>query len=101
TQCSLCLPLFPYTKLFRSRHRPQDAVIRVETFRGFGARPFRLRLENLRLDLGDDLGSDAILEREKIVVGAVVFVGPDRSAARGRSEEHTSELQSLTNLVCP
>src|SRR5262249_62432743 len=24
-----------------------------------------------------------------------------RARARGRSEEHTSELQSLTNLVCP
>src|SRR5262249_57571056 len=25
---------------------------------------------------------------------------PDRSRVKGRSEEHTSELQSLTNLVC-
>src|SRR5437016_10202522 len=26
--------------------------------------------------------------------------GPDRASKRPRSEEHTSELQSLTNLVC-
>src|SRR5438046_7347898 len=28
------------------------------------------------------------------------FVVPRTAARRGRSEEHTSELQSLTNLVC-
>src|SRR5437016_6802397 len=35
---------------------------------------------------------------ERIRLGCVVFVTPLHSPVR--SEEHTSELQSLTNLVC-
>src|SRR5205823_14883477 len=53
---------------------------------------------------GDALGSLAALKREtvpvhierSIVLGAVV----DIAIRHGRSEEHTSELQSLAYLVC-
>src|SRR5262249_61749559 len=66
---------FPYTTLFRSRarllHRPRPRA----TCEGAVATPFaRLRPARLRLAPPGD--------------GLV------------RSEEHTSELQSLTNLVC-
>src|SRR5438093_9020177 len=40
----------------------------------------------------------AILDIELIQLGDGVVVR--RAAPAGRSEEHTSELQSLTNLVC-
>src|SRR3989441_2097992 len=65
--------LFPYTTLFRSRARAQSLVQR--------ARPARRRRQRPR---------DELVERE---------------ARRGvmadhRSEEHTSELQSLAYLVC-
>src|SRR5258706_5821590 len=71
--------LFPYTTLFRS-HRPRNHlvvernvadVLQVD-LRGF----VRERGTLLRIDLED--------------VGHIPL----------RSEEHTSELQSLTNLVC-
>src|SRR5258706_10313864 len=77
--------LFPYTTLFRSRapagREPHDRV------------------------LGPDL---EVVHRLRAVIRAILgaFDGAnDRGVAAGRtrswrSEEHTSELQSLTNLVC-
>src|SRR2546422_7855877 len=59
--------LFPYTTLFRSRHRSR----RQDLDRRFGARRRAVR------------GGAAGGARE-----------------RGRSEEHTSELQSRLHLVC-
>src|SRR5258706_10358914 len=44
---------------------------------------------------GEDLGSTKFFASSRIAA----VPGPD-NAARARSEEHTSELQSLTNLVC-
>src|SRR5437016_9676607 len=68
-------PLFPYTTLFRSR------------FRAPGRRPARHRSQS---SAGGSTPSHA---------SSHSFV---RSPALDwdRSEEHTSELQSLTNLVC-
>src|SRR5438046_5495667 len=70
--------LFPYTTLFRS------SKAAVSSF-----------FESLRLDL------------EPRGVGVTIihpgFIKTPLTAGRGaqlRSEEHTSELQSLTNLVC-
>src|SRR5438093_7504325 len=34
------------------------------------------------------------------VTEIIITPAPVRPAAQGRSEEHTSELQSLTNIVC-
>src|SRR2546430_8493741 len=70
--------LFPYTTLFRSARRLEAA-----------ARP---------------AGEQAIREREDLRRRAVVLGehhDPRPRAARlERSEEHTSELQSQSNLVC-
>src|SRR5688572_31182974 len=75
--------LFPYTTLFRSRR---------------GSRG--LRDEDRAREIGDR-------HRRVVVVGdrvAVVVRARGRDdvgvAAAGRSEEHTSELQSQSNLVC-
>src|SRR5258706_8562955 len=69
--------LFPYTTLFRSQH----AVPRVLCRGAARRRPLA--------------GAASRIDRER----------RQRSSPRGersaaRSEEHTSELQSLTNLVC-
>src|SRR5437016_11420493 len=83
--------LFPYTTLFRSDGR-------VRRYGGAGEAP----------DLRQGGGAAA---RVRVVRGGAVDSGgghlhPQDSqcgAARestARSEEHTSELQSLTNLVC-
>src|SRR5438270_7823065 len=72
--------LFPYTTLFRSRLlRDDDRVpARIDQLVGTGARVVGLRRREQHLRVGD---------RE---AGAACF----------RSEEHTSELQSQSNLVC-
>src|SRR5438046_7949732 len=66
--------LFPYTTLFRSR-----------------------RLVASSAPGGDPL--QPALDRQAPAPHAGVRLGGSRWG-RGRSEEHTSELQSLTNLVC-
>src|SRR5438093_6756083 len=63
--------LFPYTTLFRSRGEV-GAVVELDAL---------AEVEGVLLAVGRDLP-------------ALREVGDDRS------EEHTSELQSLTNLVC-
>src|SRR5258706_11679333 len=75
-------PLFPYTTLFRSAvpapraHRPADRLI-------------------LRYGEFADMNADVFL-CEGVERGIhVMRVGPQPD----RSEDHTSELQSLTNLV--
>src|SRR5438093_2751845 len=77
--------LFPYTTLFRSGARHGAAT---QSARLHGARDVRRPV----VAAADD-------ERQGRPRGAA---RPRRveHAARRRSEEHTSELQSLTNLVC-
>src|SRR3712207_8382210 len=81
--------LFPYTTLFRSRpvalHLPgQDRAVVVDgrtgQTRGGEEQPGR---GDRRLDLQAPAG-----------------LGADEGEHRGRSEEHTSELQSRQYLVC-
>src|SRR2546426_6914498 len=76
--------LFPYTTLFRSAVRPRPRGGAFSQRLGIGAAGDRLE---------STARGDAVLhERER---RARVHL-----AAGGRSEEHTSELQSPCNLVC-
>src|SRR5438093_9898767 len=90
--------LFPYTTLFRSNVLDlvltQPGVVSgANTGGGVHVNGARDRSWNYTLDGIDNNESSA---------GGSDFAplrtNPDSSAAR--SEEHTSELQSLTNLVC-
>src|SRR5438093_9988608 len=77
--------LFPYTTLFRSEHGPGELLeARVAAAGVAVAR----QIEQV--------------ERGGAAPPHAIDVGEPRLAGRGnrRSEEHTSELQSLTNLVC-
>src|SRR5687767_15372310 len=79
--------LFPYTTLFRSRFDVFDLGLafgdpRLELFDPVAARV--LRLTNL-----PGLGLESL-----------VLVESRSRQRRGRSEEHTSELQLLAYLVC-
>src|SRR2546430_6690993 len=74
-------PLFPYTTLFRSLFSVYSDIerkMRVE-FRGYGA--------NLIIAPAGDART-------------LPLTTLARADALGRSEEHTSELQSQSNLVC-
>src|SRR5699024_11530407 len=80
---SLLPALFPYTTLFRSSPRVLLAVALVV--------PVDLRVI-VRAGVGPRLRRGPLLGR-----GAGVGLG---AARRGRSEEHTSELQSRFDIVC-
>src|SRR3712207_8362219 len=81
--------LFPYTTLFRS----QDRAALVQTPAGLRA-------------VGDHHAGDRAEPRRDGRAGAPArhpAAGPQHAAVRaagGRSEEHTSELQSRQYLVC-
>src|SRR5437762_11417069 len=77
--------LFPYTTLFRSE---ELQVVEVGHRGGVEVRRQLDRVRRLRIDLGG---------RDAVGVVAVVDQEVDRD---GRSEEHTSELQSPMYLVC-
>src|SRR3712207_8911312 len=74
--------LFPYTTLFRSRAQGGDRAPGDQLAEARGGVPVELRGRRVRCvvprDRADDRGGHA----------------------RGRSEEHTSELQSRQYLVC-
>src|SRR2546430_4245342 len=72
--------LFPYTTLFRS---VRDAGLRV--------RDRAQRLRDANRDPNSSRDSESALEQPQL---------PLLGGVEGRSEEHTSELQSQSNLVC-
>src|SRR2546426_3409314 len=81
--------LFPYTTLFRSsvpRFRPRGRL-RCHRCSGVagGGSETRIAIPDLRR------GRENRCRRKK---------ASGRGSAKGRSEEHTSELQSPCNLVC-
>src|SRR2546428_9314840 len=90
--------LFPYTTLFRSLSRPVDFVEEaIDDQRGrLGG---KLAVPQRKLPLQREFPAGAAdLEGESALAGTQ---GPAQIVRpRGRSEEHTSELQSRSDLVC-
>src|SRR5688572_31067090 len=79
--------LFPYTTLFRSWKAALE-----------WARPVAAVVDRQHPAVRSD---GFLTASDDLEVGVVVFGGPvDAAAGRPRSEEHTSELQSQSNLVC-
>src|SRR2546430_8980800 len=77
--------LFPYTTLFRSsqpRKKASSTVIADSTITTF----FHSGIEARKKTNGDGVGG--------------VGIRPEALRIMARSEEHTSELQSQSNLVC-
>src|SRR2546430_10374445 len=88
--------LFPYTTLFRSRASPLLRVVDVSAQPRACLRECnRARLaDETGATVGDDLERPAGVRRRQHR-----FLG-EECLVRNRSEEHTSELQSQSNLVC-
>src|SRR3546814_9549371 len=86
--------LFPYTTLFRSDHACADQ------HPGFG----EMRTEQDRKPEVDATGHQALEHcdlhgvRAADLAGQVVVDAPGETGAGNRSEEHTSELQSLMRI---
>src|SRR3712207_7860108 len=90
--------LFPYTTLCRSDRRVRGAHERVDAARAVeGDR----RAEDVETDVA---GRGVVARDERAAVDVQVLTDAHRDGARrpqrGRSEEHTSELQSRQYLVC-
>src|SRR5690606_40747386 len=84
-------PLLPYTTLFRSRGIVEPFLVQRADAQEMGDR--HLGIVGL-LD-------GACVRLDQLVVAASLAVQPlERLERVGRSEEHTSELQSRENLVC-
>src|SRR5262249_62357086 len=92
--------LFPYTTLFRSEMTPRAMCVMVtqrprhtlaeRAIKAFHRQFYYNRTLLIMSDHPEDLSHYADNE-------VIIFQAP---AGLLRSEEHTSELQSLTNLVC-
>src|SRR5206468_12496352 len=89
-------PLFPYTTLFRSLqvHVVQDLLLELALGDGAGAHQEAVGQSALAVvNVGDD--------REVPNLHAVISTSGKKGPADDfRSEEHTSELQSRSDLVC-
>src|SRR2546430_13261812 len=82
--------LFPYTTLFRSRLSAMGRIVRSTVLLSSSMRPSSMKRQALpaRERIADGLGELAFLTDQ------------GELCAQPRSEEHTSELQSQSNLVC-
>src|SRR2546430_3667530 len=86
-------PLFPYTTLFQSLEaRAFEHERRIEQH----ARRREAVLQRRRIQERLEPRARQALRLDR----AVVLVGEEIEPADERSEEHTSELQSPSNLVC-
>src|SRR2546421_9699670 len=74
--------LFPYTTLFRSGGQLGDAELRPGPYRRIGT------------------GRARIVQQQAQPVPALPVMPAKPPPPRQRSEEHTSELQSRSDLVC-
>src|SRR3546814_4087506 len=102
--------LFPYTTLFRSKTPPKTLPKRAEGYKGYTTSPlFRLPPRVVRAGHDGSVGNAADARDQPIqrATGNMARIGGCRTAkrtnrgyscARWRSEEHTSELQSLMRI---
>src|SRR2546430_6278663 len=89
-------PLFPYTTLFRSNQAARDESARFpDQILGLAVVPAEIAQMPARFAAGRDGGAKA--RQRRLDVAALVEQQPPEII---RSEEHTSELQSQSNLVC-
>src|SRR5690606_41915496 len=93
--------LLPYTTLFRSRLLPTG----IASSAAFGliedpsiTTSSTGSSDSVSGAVSDSAGWSGVAVGDALAVGA--DVGADAVSSAGRSEEHTSELQSRENLVC-
>src|SRR5947207_7488724 len=87
--------LFPYTTLFRSR--PDLLFSCLAPLSNASPTPINPAVGAIYLNNGT---ANPFASVAPVDIPAAQFSGYGRSVALGRSEEHTSELQSHSDLVC-
>src|SRR2546430_17289667 len=91
--------LFPYTTLFRSAQRRRDVECSVHYERS-GLEPAPVTQVVAGAVHPSDAGGTRYSPLAEITPGNVARLRVAWVNRTGRSEEHTSELQSQSNLVC-
>src|SRR5947207_5662533 len=86
--------LFPYTTLFRSEGRGKADIERLATAFCKHTKDLQLTLASLDAVPIDDTHVATVAHWE------MSATAPDGKKLSARSEEHTSELQSHSDLVC-
>src|SRR5207248_7412612 len=93
--------LFPYTTLFRSQRaqeqRAQDADRHVFLW---VLRFLSRRRDGVEADVCEEHEARAAQHARPSIRAPVARIRRDEGVVMGRSEEHTSELQSPYDLVC-
>src|SRR5947207_11767618 len=90
--CTSRSTLFPYTTLFRSFSVMDDRAIRFERDRN--------RFEAFAIMYSPVLARDLSVRFDEMISEAGGVAEPSGQLVAQRSEEHTSELQSHSDLVC-
>src|SRR5438093_2772406 len=91
-------PLCPYTTLFRSNGADQTTLYQTLLQSATGKPWYKVFVISAGTTSGN---GNLILSKYPFIATASNLMPASRSAVDAtRSEEHTSELQSLTNLVC-
>src|SRR5262249_62299756 len=88
-------PSFPYTTLFRSRQPPIPGLTCYPDIESLPTAP-----DVGLVLLASDRAEDAVRALAARGAAAAIVLAGGYAESGARSEEHTSELQSLTNLVC-
>src|SRR5688572_32306530 len=88
--------LFPYTTLFRSKAAEAEVAETAELVRGYR----KVRRGYVVSDKMDKTIVVEVEDRVKHPLYGKVIRRTSKVKAHDRSEEHTSELQSQSNLVC-
>src|SRR2546430_13729454 len=89
-------PLFPSTPFSRSLQAGQSVLVHGATG-SVGSMVTQLAREFGAYVIGTGRATD---RHKALDFGAAEFVDLEHDALEDRSEEHTSELQSQSNLVC-
>src|SRR5690606_41634023 len=91
-------PLFPYTTLFRSLFNRRRQLLCLAELHRAGV-PI---IPHLSAVMPEDwrFWRDFLERNPSLRFVAVEFQTGNKNPPQGRSEEHTSELQSRENLVC-
>src|SRR3546814_1209616 len=88
-------PLFPYTTLFRSAY---GSPLKLYECLAAGRPVVSAPLQTMKPMDGVIRVASSPAEWESAIEQALAQDGPDLAARRRRSEEHTSELQSLMRI---
>src|SRR5205823_10223064 len=92
--------LFPYTTLFRSSHAPGRIGIRVFNHYSFPSFSFSLDTNLSKSSAISCAREDSPRVNSRPAVKKCSLDSSGNAYTGARSEEHTSELQSLAYLVC-